>query len=81
MTITGWDISGWSTVGVKEKEEREKREKASEAARACWGTGTAGIDREAAHIYLSSHGGGPRRARQEEARLREIEGVEVTRNI
>jgi len=33
---TGWDISGWSTAGVKEKEEREKRGKAREAARACW---------------------------------------------
>ena len=59
-TVTGWDVSGWSTVGVYEKEEKEKRTKAREEARATWETkaqrppatlsSTAAIDQEAACI-------------------------------
>ena len=62
-TVTGWDASGWSTVGAQGKEEKEKREKTREEARATWEANIersqaelgskAGIDQEAAHIRAS----------------------------
>jgi len=59
-TVTGWDVSGWSTAGVHGKEGKEKRERVRKEARATWEKEAgpapgelwirAGIDKEATNI-------------------------------